>query len=65
MIDDNVRMLMAMHAKRQQLECPCHELADDEDDFARIFGSGDEKQQKPSRIDQEQFDHGHNSRDFC
>lgn len=65
MIDDNVRMLMAMHAKRQQLECPCHELAFDEDDFARIFGEGDEQQQKPRRIDQEQFDHGHNSRDFC
>lgn len=64
-IDAEVQNLLAMHAKRQQLECPNHELAFDEDDFARIFGEGDEQQQKPSRIDQEQFDHGHNSRDFC
>ncbi len=63
-IDAEVQNILAMHAKRHD-ECPCHEMAYDEDDFARIFGVGDEQQQKPSRIDQVQFDHGHNSRDFC
>ena len=64
-IDAEVQNLLAMHAKRQQLECPSHELAFDEDDFARIFGEGDEQQQKPRLIDQVQFDHGHRAGDFC
>ncbi len=55
--------LTAMH--QPQLECPCHDLAFDEDDFNRIFGAGDEQQQKPSRIDQVQFDHGCRDGDFA
>lgn len=55
--------LIAMH--QPQLECPSHELAFDEDDFARIFGEGDEQQQKPRLIDKVQFDHGHRAGDFC
>ena len=61
-IDAEVQNLLAMHAKRQQLECPCHDQTELDQ---RVFGVGDEQQQKPSRIAQEQFDHGHNSRDFC
>jgi hypothetical protein len=54
--------LRAMH---QPDECPSHELAFDEDDFQREFGLGDEQQARPARIDQEQFEHGHSSGDFC
>ena len=54
--------LRAMH---QPHECPSHELAYDEDDFQRVFGVGDEQQERQVRIDQEQFDHGHSSGDFC
>ena len=64
-IDAEVQNLIAMHEKRQQLECPSHELAFDEEDFQRVFGDGDEQQEKPSRIDQVQFDHGHRAGDFC
>ena len=54
--------LRAMH---QPDECPSHELAFDEDDFERVFGVGDEQQERPARIDQEQFEHGHIDGDFC
>lgn len=54
--------LRAIH--QPHLECPSHELAFDEDAFQRVFGAGDEQQQKPCRIDQEQFDHGHKNSDF-
>lgn len=65
-IDAEVQNLLAMHAKRQpQLECPSHELEYDEDDFQRVFGSGDEQQQKPRRIDQVQFDHGCRDGDYA
>jgi hypothetical protein len=64
-IDAEVQNLLAMHAKRQQLECPCHELAFDEDDFQRVFGAGDEQQHKPRRVDQLQFDHGCRDGDYA
>lgn len=46
------------------LGCPSHDAAYNEDDFQRIFGAGDEKQHKPRRYDQKQFDHGHTDKDF-
>lgn len=61
-INELVLQLQAMH--QPHLECPAHELAYDEDDFQRIFGDGDEQQQKPQRIDLVQFEHGHNAGDF-
>ena len=54
--------LIAMH---QPHEYPGHELPYNEDDFERVFGVGDEQQARPVRIDQEQFDYGHSSGDFC
>ncbi len=54
--------LISMH--QPQLECPCHDLALDEDDFKRIFGAGDEQQQKPSSIHADWDDSGHGRRDF-
>ena len=45
-------------------ECPSHELAFDEDDFQRIFGAGDEQQEKPSNIYADSDDSGHGRGDF-
>jgi hypothetical protein len=55
--------LRAMHQPHQS--CPSHELGYDDDDFERVFGVGDEQQARPACIDQEQFDYGHSSGDFC
>lgn len=46
------------------LGCPIHESSFDEEDFKRVFGCGDERQMKPRRCDQAQFDHGHKLSDF-
>lgn len=54
--------LKAMH--QPHIECPCHELAYDEDDFQRVFGVGDEHQVRQRRTDNVQFDHGHKASDF-
>ena len=64
MINDTVRWLQQMHQP--------HEFSDEliqpdrfEDDFEREFGVGDEQQERPARIDQVQFEHGHIDGDFC
>lgn len=61
-LDGIERWLTSIH--QSHLECPSHELAFDDDAFQRVFGAGDEQQQKPQRIDQVQFDHGHIDGDF-
>ena len=55
--------LKAMH--QPHLECPCHELAFDEDDFLRVFGEGDEQPVERININQAQEDAGHNWSDFA
>lgn len=55
--------LRAMH--QPPPECPSHELAFDEDDFHRVFGAGDEQQEKPVNIYQDWDDSGHGRGDFA
>ena len=55
--------LKAMH--QPHLECPCHDLEYDEDDFQRVFGVGDEQKEEPVNIYQDWDDSGHGRGDFA